>query len=146
MTLDQSPPSKSIDIRESHDYRKHTASLSRGIVKMESHKRSWSTMAESSSRRRWIGAYEHHVELGFSLPGKPTDNAKIESFNGRFRAECLNVIGSCLCPMPSVKSRRGGSTITRRVSTSHWGGQHSLTSPSGRGFPPNLFHRSRNFH
>jgi putative transposase len=23
-------------------------------------------------------------------PGKPTDNAFIEAFNGRFRAECLN--------------------------------------------------------
>ena len=23
-------------------------------------------------------------------PGKPTDNAYIESFNGKFRAECLN--------------------------------------------------------
>jgi putative transposase len=35
-------------------------------------------------------AYEHHVELDFSRPGKPTDNAKAESFNGRFRQECLN--------------------------------------------------------
>jgi len=33
---------------------------------------------------------EHGVELDFSHPGKPTDNAKVESFNGRFRAECLN--------------------------------------------------------
>src|SRR5262249_28459909 len=35
---------------------------------------------------RW--AYEHGVELDFSRPGKPTDNAKVESFNGRFRSEC----------------------------------------------------------
>jgi len=35
-------------------------------------------------------AYENGVELDFSRPGKPTDNAKIESFNGRFRQECLN--------------------------------------------------------
>jgi putative transposase len=28
--------------------------------------------------------------LDFSRPGKPTDNAYIEAFNGRFRAECLN--------------------------------------------------------
>jgi putative transposase len=38
---------------------------------------------------RW--AYERGVELDFSRPGKPTDNAKIESFNGRFRQECLNL-------------------------------------------------------
>ena len=28
--------------------------------------------------------------LDFSRPGKPTDNAFIESFNGKLRAECLN--------------------------------------------------------
>ena len=32
----------------------------------------------------------HGVELDFSRPGKPTDNAFIESLNGKFRAECLN--------------------------------------------------------
>lgn len=35
-------------------------------------------------------AYEHGVELDFSRPGKPTDNAAVESFNGRLRQECLN--------------------------------------------------------
>jgi putative transposase len=28
--------------------------------------------------------------LDFSRPGKPTDNAFIEAFNGRFWTECLN--------------------------------------------------------
>ena len=36
-------------------------------------------------------AYEHGVVLDFSRPGKPTDNPFIESFNGSFRDECLNV-------------------------------------------------------
>jgi putative transposase len=31
------------------------------------------------------------VTLDFSRPGKPTDNALIESFNGRLRDECLNI-------------------------------------------------------
>jgi putative transposase len=35
-------------------------------------------------------AYERGVELDFSRPGKPTDNANGESFNGRLRQECLN--------------------------------------------------------
>ena len=35
-------------------------------------------------------AYFNEVKLDFSRPGKPTDNAFIESFNGRFRQECLN--------------------------------------------------------
>lgn len=37
----------------------------------------------SKAMDRW--AYEHGVELDFSRPGTPTDNAKVESFNGRFR-------------------------------------------------------------
>ncbi len=36
-------------------------------------------------------AYENAVTLDFSRPGKPTDNAFIESFNGSLRDECLNV-------------------------------------------------------
>ena len=35
-------------------------------------------------------AYRNGVQLEFSRPGKPTDNAFVESFNGRFRDECLN--------------------------------------------------------
>lgn len=35
-------------------------------------------------------AYWNGVTLDFSRPGKPTDNAFIESFNGRLREECLN--------------------------------------------------------
>ena len=35
-------------------------------------------------------AYWNDVELDFSRPGKPTDNASIEAFNARLRAECLN--------------------------------------------------------
>ena len=38
-----------------------------------------------------IWASENIVVLDFSKPGKPTDNAFIESFNGSFRDECLNV-------------------------------------------------------
>ena len=37
---------------------------------------------------RW--AYENGVELDFSRPGRPIDNAKVETFNGRLRQECLN--------------------------------------------------------
>lgn len=37
-----------------------------------------------------LWAYWNQVQLDFSRPGKPTDNAYIESFNARFRQECLN--------------------------------------------------------
>ena len=35
-------------------------------------------------------AYRMGVKLHFIRPGKPTDNAYVESFNGKFRDECLN--------------------------------------------------------
>ena len=37
-----------------------------------------------------LWAYSNNVILDFTRPGKPTDNAYIESFNSRFRQECLN--------------------------------------------------------
>lgn len=35
-------------------------------------------------------AYQNKVKLDFIRPGKPNENAFIESFNGKFRNECLN--------------------------------------------------------
>ncbi|MBZ9810889.1 IS3 family transposase [Mesorhizobium sp. ESP-6-2] len=46
--------------------------------------------SEFISRDLDLWAYQKGVELDFSRPGKPTDNAFIESFNGKFRSECLN--------------------------------------------------------
>lgn len=46
--------------------------------------------SEFISRDLDLWAYARGVTLDFSRPGKPTDNAFIEAFNGRFRAECLN--------------------------------------------------------
>lgn len=46
--------------------------------------------SEFISRDMDLWAYQRGVTLDFSRPGKPTDNAFIEAFNGRFRAECLN--------------------------------------------------------
>lgn len=46
--------------------------------------------SEFISRDMDLWAYQRGVVLDFSRPGKPTDNAFIEAFNGRFRAECLN--------------------------------------------------------
>jgi putative transposase len=46
--------------------------------------------AEFSGRTVDLWAYANKVTLEFSRPGKPTDNAFIESFNGSLRDECLN--------------------------------------------------------
>ena len=37
-----------------------------------------------------LWAYRNGVKIDFSRPGKTTDNAFCESFNGTFRAECLD--------------------------------------------------------
>ena len=47
--------------------------------------------SEFVSRDLDLWAYQRDVTLDFSRPGKPTDNAFIESFNGKFRSECLTV-------------------------------------------------------
>jgi putative transposase len=50
--------------------------------------------SEFVSRDLDLWAYQRGVTLDFSKPGKPTDNGFIESFNGKFRTECLTRIGS----------------------------------------------------
>lgn len=45
---------------------------------------------EFVSKELDLWAYSNRVTLDFSRPGKPTDNAFIESFNSRVRQECLN--------------------------------------------------------
>ena len=55
----------------------------------------WSIMVdhgtEFQSRALEDWAYRRGVQLDFIRPGKPVENAFIESFNGRLRDECLNV-------------------------------------------------------
>lgn len=46
----------------------------------------------SNALDKW--AFERGVKLHFIRPGKPTENAFVESFNGRLRDECLNALSS----------------------------------------------------
>jgi transposase InsO family protein len=46
--------------------------------------------SEFTSQLVDLWAYHHRVRIDYSRPGKPTDNAFVESFNGTFRDECLN--------------------------------------------------------
>jgi transposase InsO family protein len=46
--------------------------------------------AEFCGRAMLTWAHDRGVTLRLIEPGKPTQNAYIESFNGRFRDECLN--------------------------------------------------------
>ena len=45
---------------------------------------------EFTSRELNLWVYQRGITPDFSRPGKPADNAFIESFNGKFRTECLN--------------------------------------------------------
>lgn len=47
--------------------------------------------SEFSGRLLDLWAYHHQARIDFSRPGKPTDNCHIETFNGSFRDECLNL-------------------------------------------------------
>ncbi len=65
-------------------------------------------------------AYWNRVELDFSRPGKPTDNAHVEAFHGTLRRECLSqhwfldlYIGHNRCRGSRPTSR--GSRSTREV-------------------------------
>ena len=42
----------------------------------------------SKALDEWV--YRNGVKLDFIRPGKPVENAYVESFHGRFRDECLN--------------------------------------------------------
>jgi len=64
-----------------------TSSLTRGAPKRIQVENG----SEFISKALDLWAYENNVTLDFSRPGKPTDNPFIESFNGSFRDECLNL-------------------------------------------------------
>lgn len=68
---------------------------------------------EFCGRAMLTWAHERRVTLRLIEPGKPNQNAYIESFNGRFRDECLNEHGSPVWPTRRSSSRRGGVSTTR---------------------------------
>src|SRR5260370_2586511 len=57
----------------------------------------------SKALDRW--AYRNSVTLDFSRPGKPTDNAFVESFTRRLRDECINA--RWFLPLADAQSKIG---------------------------------------
>lgn len=45
--------------------------------------------SEFTSQVMDLWAYHNQAKIDFSRPGKPTDNAYVDSFDGTLRAECL---------------------------------------------------------
>lgn len=60
-------------------------------------------------------AYRNRVQVKLIAPGKPTQNAYVESFNGKFRDECLNDhwLESLHAARALISSPIGGATTTR---------------------------------
>ena len=77
--------------------------------------------SEFVSRDLDLWAYTRGVTLDFSRPGKPTDNAYIEAFNGRFRAECLNAHWFLTLADAAEKMEDWADTTTRCARTGRSG-------------------------
>ena len=63
--------------------------------------------SEFTSQALDLWAYQNGVKIDFSRPGKPTDNAFVESFNGTFRARMSE------CPL--VRELGGSKTADRSM-------------------------------
>ena len=81
-------------------------------------------------------AYERGIEQDFSRSGKPTDNAMIESFNGRLRQECLNQ--HWFMSLEDAKSKIGGwrQYYKRADPTAHWTGRRQQNALQRWGLSP----------
>ena len=76
---------------------------------------------ELTSRHFLAWCVERQIELVHIQPGKPTQNARVESFHGRLREECLTreLVSE---PVRCAAQDRGvaGSSTTRSVRTAAW--------------------------
>ncbi len=92
-------------------------------------------------------AYRRGVELWFIQPGKPIENCFVESFNGRFRDECLNthwflslrdargIIEDWRLDYNNVRPHSSLGNLTPKVYAER-AGLRSTTSNSAPPFPP----------
>lgn len=60
------------------------------MLKVQTIRREQGTLPARANRTMQTWAARNRVELRFIQPGKPMQNAYIESFNSRFRDECLS--------------------------------------------------------
>jgi putative transposase len=110
--------SPAIDVRQS--YRGHLVieTLERGAAEFGYPKTiRVDNGPEFVSKELDLWAYLKGVTLDFSRPGKPTDNAFIESFNGKFRTECLNANWFLSLDEARQNARLGVGTTTRCAHT-----------------------------
>ncbi len=93
---------------------------------------------EFVSRDLDLWAYQRGVTLDFSRPGKPTDNAFIEAFNGKFRQECLDAhwFMSLADARKKMETYRRYYNEDRPHSAIGYNVPSSLIKPAGTSGPP----------
>ena len=108
------------------------------------------TELTSTSILRW--SQERQVEWHYIAPGKPTQNAFVESFNGRLRDECLNeTLFTSMAQARAVlvtwrqdyntvrpHSQLGGRTPAEIAGQRGWG-----HAPNPVAIPPTISHQHR---
>ena len=77
------------------------------------------------------GAHTHGVTLRLIEPGKPNQNAYVESFNGRFRDECLNEHWFTSLVHTQVLVEAWRASTTRSGRRRDWAGSRPPSTPSG---------------
>jgi putative transposase len=62
--------------------------------------------SQFTSKELNLWAYANGITLDFSRPGKPTDNAYVESFNATVRLECLGGTGFSIWTTPTRRLKK----------------------------------------
>jgi Integrase core domain len=110
------PLSPAIDVRQSYRGADVVATLERAAAEAGLPKSiRVDNGPEFVSKELDLWAFMRGVTLDFSRPGKPTDNAYVESFSGKFRSECLNANGSSASTSRGENAKVGVETITTFV-------------------------------
>jgi hypothetical protein len=84
---------------------------------------------EFTSRAFMGWAHSHGIRHILIEPGRPMQNGYIESFNGKFRDECLNEHWFETLPQARAASPPGGRTTTRSGRTAAAGACRRPSSP-----------------
>jgi transposase InsO family protein len=89
--------------------------------------------SEFCSRALEAWVIEHGVQVCFIRPGRPVENAFIESFNGRLQDGCLERGGSLRWKMPGRSWQSSESTASTRLGPAPWRTGHPRHSRSRTG-------------
>ena len=85
---------------------------------------------EPASKAMRFWSERSGAALNFIQPGKPTQNAFVESFNGKFRDSCLKATGSGASPTSGASWTTGATTATMSGRAVPWATRRPPSAPS----------------